>query len=154
MDDQGLARENSKRGRLQREALRLLREHEAAGELPTSARFIFYELEQHGVVSKRRNGARRPDQDLSEAIKDLRDLGIVPWTWIVDETRALHSVFTAPSVGDWLTVAVESARIGPWGEDSAPMVLTESRSLAGVLRSVAQAYGVSIAATNGQVGGF
>jgi hypothetical protein len=36
----------------------------------------------------------------------------------------------------------------------APPVLTESRSLAGVLRSVANEYRVCIAATNGQCGAF
>ena len=35
-----------------------------------------------------------------------------------------------------------------------PLVLTESRSLGGVLRPIANRYSVKIASTNGQVGGF
>jgi hypothetical protein len=45
------------------------------------------------------------------------------------------------------------ARLDPWAGD-APLILTESRSLAGVLRRLVDDYAVLIAATNGQVGGF
>jgi hypothetical protein len=40
------------------------------------------------------------------------------------------------------------------GAARAPLVLTESRSLAGVLRHIVQDYCARIAATNGQCGGF
>src|SRR5215217_4140392 len=45
-----LSKANSKAGRLQREVLRVLVEHRNDGALPTSGRFIFYELEGRGVV--------------------------------------------------------------------------------------------------------
>ena len=47
---------------------------------------MHYEAEQRGVVSKVRTGARRTDQDLGDA---LRERGIIPLDWIVDETRRL-----------------------------------------------------------------
>jgi hypothetical protein len=59
-----LSRPDSKGGRLQRIVLELLREHEQAGAIPTSARFLFYELVQRGVLSKEKTGAQRPDQPL------------------------------------------------------------------------------------------
>ena len=43
--------------------------------------------------------------------------------------------------------------LDPW-RGNAPLILTESRSLAGVLRHVVQEYRARIASTNGQVGGF
>jgi hypothetical protein len=49
-----LSKPESKAGRLQRIILELLREHEDAGAIPTSARFLFYELVQRGVLSKER----------------------------------------------------------------------------------------------------
>jgi hypothetical protein len=67
----GLSPERTKRDRLQRAALDTLMEHEARDALPTSIRFLFYELEQKGIVSKTKAGARRPDQDLQEAVPDL-----------------------------------------------------------------------------------
>jgi hypothetical protein len=74
-----------------RRALRhLLAQHQADGTLPTSARFIFYELVAAGVIPKHATGARRADQDMVAALKDLRDAREIPWEWIVDETRALE----------------------------------------------------------------
>jgi hypothetical protein len=43
--------------------------------------------------------------------------------------------------------------LDPW-RGNAPLILTESRSLAGVLRGVVLKYRARIASTNGQVGGF
>jgi hypothetical protein len=146
-------REDSKIGRLRTALQALLAEHQADGALPTSGRFLFYELVQRGVISKTANGARRPDQDMTEALTDLREDGLVPWEWIVDETRSLDGTFTAPTVADWLTAILDQARLDPWN-GAAPLILTESRSLAGVLRQTAYRYAVAIASTNGQTGGF
>ena len=44
--------------------------------------------------------------------------------------------------------------LDPWLPDRPPVVLTESRSLAGVLRTLLYEYRLHFAATNGQVGGF
>lgn len=147
---------NTKIGRLRRAAFLLLEEHRTAGQLPTSARFLFYELVQRGKISKQRSGARRADQDLIDAVFDLRENGHVAWNAIVDETRSLESVFRAETVADWLLTVLRSdnAMLDPWSPDRRPLVLTESRSLAGVLRTLLREYGVAFAATNGQVGGF
>ena len=40
-------------GRLRRACYEKLREHQRDGALPTNGRFIFYELEQNGVVPKK-----------------------------------------------------------------------------------------------------
>jgi hypothetical protein len=151
----GLSNPDSACGKLQRICLELLREHEAQGEdgLPTSARFLFYELVQRGVLSKEKTGARRPDQVLHEALTHLRERGIVPWEWLTDETRSLSDYTGWGSVNAWATTMVEHVRLDPW-KGPAPMVLTESRSLAGVLDRLARQYLVKLSATNGQVGGF
>jgi hypothetical protein len=83
----------------------LLEEHRAAGALPTSARFLFYELVARGVLSKARAGARRPDQMLHDALTDLRGDGRVPWAWIADETRALEDWAGSPTVAAGLASA-------------------------------------------------
>jgi len=69
----------------------LLLEHDGDGDLPTSNRFLFYELVQRGILdkTKTRQTGRGADQNLSDASKWLRDEGLVPWGWIVDETRSL-----------------------------------------------------------------
>jgi hypothetical protein len=49
-----LSKPHTKAGRIQRACLELIREHEADGALPTSVRFLFYELER--VMNSIRNG--------------------------------------------------------------------------------------------------
>jgi hypothetical protein len=144
----------SKIGRLRSALLDLLGEHDAAGALPTSARFLFYELVQRGVISKEKTGARRPDQDMADALTQLREAGTIPWDWIADETRTLDATLTAPTVAGWMSLMLEQARIDPWAGGPVPVIITESRSLAGVLRDIAYLYAVPIASTNGQCGGF
>jgi hypothetical protein len=143
----------TKAARLRRVVLDLVQEHYADGSLPTSARFLFYELVQRRVLSKEKNGARRPDQDLSVALTRLRESGQIPWHWIVDETRSLDDHSGWSSIGSAAQAMAKQAKLDPRGGD-VPLILTESRSLAGVLRDLAREYGVKIAATNGQVGGF
>jgi hypothetical protein len=75
--------------------LALLHEHESDGTIPTNARFLYYELVQRGHLSKERTGARRPDQNLHDALTDIREDGRVPWAWIVDETRSLEDYTAA-----------------------------------------------------------
>ena len=121
--------------------------------IPTNGRFLFYELVQRGQYSKNRTGSRRADQDLTDALKDIREDGQIPWDWLSDETRTVD-VFTGyPSIREGALAILPHIELDPWCGD-APMILTESRSLAGVLRNVAREYRARIASTNGQVGGF
>ena len=141
-------------GTLQRLCLELLRGREDDPDgLPTSTRFLFYELVQSGAIEKHGDGARRADQGVIDAVFHLREIGLIPWEWIVDETRSLDSWRSAATVAGYLTQSVRYARIDPW-ESNPPMILTESRSLAGTLRNISQEYLVPIASTNGQCGGF
>jgi hypothetical protein len=123
----------TKKGQLQRACLAILREHERDGALPTSPRFVYYELVQAGAVSKQRTGARRPDQVISEALTHLREQALVPWEWIADETRTLHSWEYGATVAEYLTGAVQYARIDCWSGEPAPQILCESRTFGGVL---------------------
>lgn len=154
-----LSRPNTCAGRLQRAAYDLLLSHEAAGEIPTNGRFIFYELEGMGVVFKPKKGMKRGTSmrpgpmELTEALTVLRKNGLVPWEWIVDETRTLHEWQYSDSVAEYVMEALQYASINPWNGEP-PLLLVESRSLGGVLRHTVMPYLVPIAATNGQVGGF
>lgn len=149
-----LSAAHTAKGKLQRALLELLRVHERDGTLPTSARFLFYELVQAGVVSKTRKGARRVDTDTGAALTHLRNAGLVPWEWIEDETRTLDQWRYAPSVAEYVSETVARATVDRWGGQPAPLILCESRSLAGALRNVAAAYCCAIVSTNGQARGF
>jgi hypothetical protein len=153
-DDLRYSKPGSKKGDLRRAAHALLREHKRDRALPTSIRFLFYEAEQRGIVSKKRTGKRRPDQDFTDAVMWLRDRDIVPWEWIVDETREVTEWEYADTVREGVRESIRHQRIDCWDGEPPPLILCESRSLAGVLRRIAATYLCPIASTNGQVGGF
>ena len=97
-----------------REALRrLLAQHKADGTLPTNARFLFYELVAAGVVPKHATGARRADQNVVDALKSLRDLDEIPWSWIVDETRSIEDYTGYASIADGVDAVLNALRIDP-----------------------------------------
>ena len=147
-----LSRPGSKRYRLKLEVLTRLWQHEEAGELPTSARFIYYELKQNGIDTGT-HVVRKPDQDVIDAISHLRKVGLVPWDWIADETRYANVWPSAKTIVEYLTQKADSARIDLWG-GKPPFILCETRGVAGALRATAARYLCPIASTNGQVGGF
>lgn len=147
----------SNAARLRQVVHELLREHQARGELPTSNRFLFYELVQRGELdkSKTRAKGRGADQDLSDASKWLRDQGRVPWRWIVDETRSLSEWRYSESVAAYVAGSVDRARIDCWHGTEPPLLICESRTFGGVLeRTLAREYLCPVTATNGQAGGF
>ena len=143
-------RPNSKIGRIRTALMYLVDEHRRDGMLPTSVRFLFYELVMKRLLSKEGD---RPDKIVSAALTDLRERGHVPWHYIVDETRSVEDFTGSPTVAADLLAYLEVACIDPWDGDP-PFLLTESRSLAGVLRATVEEFRNRISSTNGKVGGF
>ena len=133
--------------------LDLLREHKAEAMLPTSRQFLYYELIMRGVISKERTGVRHPGQIVTDALTQIREDGRIPWDWIVDETRSLDDYSGSLSIKQAVLDYLPYLRLDVWRGETM-LVLTESRSLAGVLRGTAAKYRVQIAATGGQIAGF
>jgi hypothetical protein len=162
-EDDRLSAPDSKAGALQRACLELLREHHRNGDIPTNGRFLFYELEQRGVIPKKYDGTnpdtgkkwtRTPLQDVSVATMHLRESGLIPWHWIEDESRTLTEWRYADTVIDYLIDTVPRARIDMWAGEPPPLLLFESRASAGVCHSLTYEYLTPITATGGQCGGF
>lgn len=157
-----LSKLSSKKGRLQRAVLALLKDWEEEGEIPAAIRFGFYGLEQVGVVSKevleleRTDGkkGRRPDQDLTEAFTWLRDKGIIPWDWIRDDRRELTVWRYAATVAEYVSETVDRARIDVWDGASPPIILCESAAVAGVLEPLAVRYLCPLSGLSGMTNGF
>jgi hypothetical protein len=148
-------------GRMQRMALKKMNDKDAVDETPTSIRFVFYELEQAGELSKRvlkldgTEGKRKPTQDLTDALTVLRELGLVPWDWIVDESRDVDAWRYSDTVADYITETVGKARIDRFPGVLRPVILCEARGVAGVLsRGICRDYCVTAIPTGGQCNGF
>jgi hypothetical protein len=77
----------------------------------------------------------------------------VPWSWIVDETRFVSDYSGWIDLTEGARSAIDGLRLDPWN-GFAPLILTESRSLAGTLRNLAYECRVLLAATNGACTGF
>lgn len=103
-------------------------------------------------VFKTATGNRRADHDMGDALRDLRQRGVVPWHWITDETRTLHRFRTATSVAAYVADAARNASLDRWGGQPAPLILCESRSLEGTLHGLAAM--TRVRSTNGQCSGF
>jgi hypothetical protein len=140
----------TKIGDMRARVLEVIEEHERDGAVPTSIRFVYYELIMRGAVRKDDpDGARY----VSAAATDLRESGEVPWDWIVDETRSLEAYTGSRSVHEGTVDALANVVLDPW-RGKPPMVITESRSLAGVLRRTVSDYRALVASVNGGCAGF
>ena len=160
MSASDLSAPDTKAGKLQRACLKLLREHERADTIPTNVTFLFYELEQRGILPKHyldadgRKRARTPRQDVSDATMRLRKLSLVPWWWIVDESRDVEIWRFARTVYEYAIDSVKHGRIDCWGGKPAPLILCESRATKGVLSRIAAECLAPIGATGGMAGGY
>jgi hypothetical protein len=153
-DADGLSKPDSAAGKLQRSLLTLLREHEQNGSLPTYPRFLFYELVARRIVSKeKKKKGRRNDQNTQDALTHLRNKAIVPWDWVGDETREFEDLTGWASINEWAATTVGFARLDPW-RGHAPTILTESRSVAGVLRGTVYRLRARIGSVGGHCAGF
>jgi hypothetical protein len=159
-EDAALSPPDTKAGRLQRACLDLLREHERESTIPTNGRFLFYELEQRGKVPKHyldlqgQKRPRQPLQDVSDATMRLRELGLVPWWWIKDESRDVREPRYADSVLQYVIDTVPLARIDCWRGQLPPLTICEARATRGVLERITDECLCPITATGGQSGGF
>jgi hypothetical protein len=159
--EEGLSALHTAGGKLQHIALARLREKYDLDEIRTSIRFLFYELEQASQLSKRvinldgTEGKRKPAQNLTDAVTRLRETGLVPWDWIVDDSRSVSGWRSAATVRDFVLESLDRARLDPWQGGVRPVILTESRTIGGVLaRGIARDYLVDVAPTGGQARGF
>lgn len=162
--DDALSAPHTKKGRTQRLALEHLLDHERGGELPTTGRFVFYEVAQRGDARKPSPDDARPNtrrsigwppgsQDLTDALTHLRDVGLIPWGWLVDTERSVAVFAHAPTVAGYLRDRLAEATINPWGGPP-PLILCEDRGTAEVLHAVAGEFACPIAGTKGHANGF
>lgn len=148
---------NSKAAQLRTWATTAIERHQIEGTLPTSLRHLFYEAVMAGVIAKgdpTKKGGRRSDQDLTDAVTNLREQGVIPWSVIEDRTR--HIVDRrgeGVTILDGIAAVLDSITIDPW-DDVQPIIVAESESVAGVLERVAATWRVPIIPTRGQANGW
>jgi hypothetical protein len=148
-------RPGSKLARIEAAALAEIEALRAAkgGRAWTTVRFIFYRLVAKMVLAKTgvgEKGGRRPDQDVSVVLSDLRWAGVVGFDEIADRSRTIKDFTGWERFADGAAAAVEGVRYDPWGAQRAPLFIVESESLAGLLEPSAYRYRVPLVPSRGQ----
>ena len=150
-------------GRL-REAVHafLLSIEDTPNAIPTSSRFIYYEMRDSKYASvlfgarDRRQGRRSVEQNITDALTFLREKGHIPWEWISDETRMIHLQNDYADLKEAVTTAAWGT-INAWGEEDGgvpPMVICETAALAGPIYAGVEDYQVPVVAVRGWTKGF
>lgn len=120
----------------------------AAEVRPASLRHIYYRAVAAGLVAKNDSGYNKVVYDFGQ----LRESGQVPYGWIEDNGRRAHypRIERTPQIA--LNALAHRYRRDPWQEPESPQVeiWCESRSIAGVLMPLGEAFAVPIFPTGGQ----
>lgn len=108
---------------------------------PMSSRQVAYQLVGRQVIENTEVEKER----VGRVIVDMRKEGLVPYSRIVDRTRAKHQRATWEGVTDIMEAAASQYRRNLWADQpTIPMIACEKRALEGVFSSVVDEYGVSL----------
>src|ERR1700754_3099173 len=80
---------------------------------PITGRGIGYKLFTAGLIPSM---ARKEMQRVYRLLKEARETDIIPWEWIVDETRSLEKVSTWADPEDYARTVAHSYRRDFWNQ--------------------------------------
>ena len=136
------------RGRAQRSKDLIEAMYDAAeAAQPITGRGIGYKLFVANLIASMATG------DMAKVYRLLRiarEQGIIPWEWIVDETRELERVSTWSNPAEYAACAARSYRRDFWNQQPVRVeVWSEKGTLRGVLAPVLDKYGVGFRVMHG-----
>ena len=107
---------------------------------PITGRGVGYKLfVAHLIASMSRAEMRR----VYRLLKEARERGIIPWAWIVDETRELERVSTWSNPAEYARCVARSYRRDFWDQQPRRvMVVSEKGTVRGLLRPVLDEFAV------------
>ena len=114
---------------------------------PVSVRGVCYKLFVAGLIESMMVGNT---QKVSRILRDAREEGLIPWEWIVDESRQLEHQPQWENLEDYARSSELGYRRDFWADQAGRViVISEKGTVAGVLRPVLDAYGVPFFAAHG-----
>jgi hypothetical protein len=114
---------------------------------PTGVRFCYYRAVSQGIVPKTQNGYVM----VQRALMHLREIGVIPWTYIVDSSRWMRKPETWSSADELLFDVARTYRRSNWDDsDTRVEVWCESESVAGVIWPVTSQWDVPLYPMKGQ----
>ena len=119
----------------------------ASAAQPITGRGIGYKLFTMGLIPSM---AKSEMAKVYRLLKEAREEGIIPWKWIVDETRELESVASWKDPASFMRAAARSYRRDAWKDQPVRVeVWSEKGTVRGVLRPVLDEYGVGFRVLHG-----
>jgi hypothetical protein len=107
---------------------------------PISGRGVGYKLFTRGLIPSM---SRSEMQRVYRLLKEAREEGMIPWGWIVDETRGIERVSTWADPTEFAECVARSYRRDFWNQQSHRVqVWSEKGTVRGVLRPVLEHYAV------------
>lgn len=140
----------SKKGRgLARRSLDLIAEMRAVAQAaqPINGRGIGYKLFTSGLIPS----MAKPDmQRVYRLLTEARERGVIPWNWIVDETRELERVASWRNPAELARAAISQYRRDRWQQQPVRCeVWSEKGTVRGALDPVLKAFGVGFRVMHG-----
>jgi hypothetical protein len=140
----------SKKGRGRAKAsLDLIKAMHNAAEAaqPITGRGIGYKLFTRGLIPSM---ATNEMQRVYRLLREAREEGIIPWEWIVDETRSLEKVSAWDDPEEYARAVAKSYRRDFWNQQPVRCeVWSEKGTVRGVLAPVLDSYGVGFRVMHG-----
>lgn len=113
---------------------------------PMTLRGLFYQLVSRAAIAK----TEQAYENLGRILCKLRKDRIIPWSWVIDNTRGLHRLNTFQSVGDALELIHRVYRRDPWeDQDRVVYVMCEKDAISGVLAQETDRYFVPLGVVRG-----
>ena len=115
---------------------------------PATVRHVCYQL--HHVYRLIPDVSKGSTDKVSRILTRAREQGIIPWEWIVDETRAVERRPTWDDPAAFFEEVAGWYRADRWADQpERVMVISEKSTVAGVLRPVLQKWAVPFASYHG-----
>jgi hypothetical protein len=119
----------------------------AGAAQPITGRGIGYKLFTAGLIPSM---ARNEMQTVYRLLKEARERGIIPWEWIVDETRELERCPTFDDPEQYARIVARSYRRDFWNQQPARVeVWSEKGTIRGVLAPVLNRYAIGFRVMHG-----
>jgi hypothetical protein len=114
---------------------------------PITGRGIGYKLFAAGLIESM---ARKEMQRVYRLLKEAREQDLIPWEWIVDETRELEQTATWDNPAEYARTVAQSYRRDFWNQQPVRVeVWSEKGTVRGVIAPVLDEYAVGFRVMHG-----
>ena len=105
---------------------------------PCSVRAVCYQLFVKGYIA---NMGKNETNKVSRNLRDAREWGIIPWDWIVDDTRPTHCVSSWENPEDYAEAVKASYRKDLWEMQTVHLeIWSEKSTIFGTIKPIIDAY--------------